>query len=144
MNADGEAVGTSGSTTHSTSTFASQDFTIEDFRTVMVMTDTFCLREAGHQSSCAWPGFPNHSCPLAFRSTRSVPGSGGHLDSRAGIVRCAPGSSVKSGVFRQCCRFAALAVVLTAVALHLARRWRESRSNLFPAWEKDLCKCVCV
>ena len=91
MNADGEEVGTSGSTKHSTNTFASSVFKIEDFRAVMVMNDTFCLHETGHQSSCAWPGFPNHCCPLAFRSARSIRGSGPHVDSRAGIVRCAQG-----------------------------------------------------
>jgi len=51
-------------------------------------------------------------------------------------------SSVPGSVFRQVCRFAALAVVLTAVALHLARLLTDSRSTLFPTSEKDLCKCV--
>ena len=52
-------------------------------------------------------------------------------------------SSVPGSVFRLVCRFAAQAVVLTAVALHLARLLRDSRSTLFPTSEKDFCKCVC-
>ena len=99
-------------------------------------------RDTLRKKKCARPSKRQLTRLTQSRRTPKLSRNLGQVDRGAGIVRCAQ-ASAKSGVLRQCCRSAALAVVLSAVALHLARLWTESRSSLFPATEKGLVQ-VCV